>query len=68
MSLSKFESEVKYIAQPVEVVYERYADLRNLQGLKDMLSDPAMAERIAEKVPADKVEEARKQLENVAFD
>lgn len=68
MSLSKFESEVKYIAQPVEVIYERYADLRNLQGLKDMLSDPAIAERIAEKVPADKVEEARKQLENVEFE
>ena len=68
MSISKFESEVKYLAQPAEVVYARFSDLRNLQGLKDMLSDPAAAEKIAEKVPADKMEEARKQLENVSFE
>ncbi len=68
MSISKFESEVKYLAQPAEVVYARFSDLRNLQGLKDMLSDPAAAEKMAEKVPADKIEEARKQLENVCFE
>lgn len=68
MSISKFESEVKYLVQPAEVVYARFSDLRNLQGLKDMLSDPAAAEKMAEKVPADKIEEARKQLENVCFE
>lgn len=39
--MEKFESEVKYIAYPLEVVYGKMADLRNLSGLKDRFSDPA---------------------------
>lgn len=68
MSLCKFESEVKYMPQQVQMVYERFSDLRNLEALKERINDPAVAERIAAQVPADKIEEAKKQLENVTFD
>ena len=68
MSLSKFESEVKYIPQDVQTVYNRFADMRNLELLRERLQDPAVAAVMAEKVPADKLEEAKKQLESMVFD
>lgn len=68
MSLSKFESEVKHMYQNVQIVYERFSDLRNLEALKERINDPAVAAKIAEQVPADKLEEAKKQLEAVTFE
>ena len=59
MGLQKYESEVKFIPQDVNTVYERFADLRNLAALKEKLSDPAVREKMAE---------AEKQLENMQFD
>lgn len=67
MSLSKFESEVKYISRPVEEVYGRFADLRHLEGLKERLNDPEVAARMAGQVPADKVEELKKYAEGMVF-
>lgn len=68
MSLSKFESEVKYVAQDAVTAYARLEDLRNLQGLKERLNDPAVTAVMAEKLSADKIEQARKQLDSVEFD
>lgn len=68
MSLSKFESQVKHIPQDVQAVYGRFADLRNLQSLKGMFDDPAVAEKMAEQLSADKLAEVKKQMENVAFE
>ena len=68
MGLQKYESEVKFIPQDVNTVYERFADLRNLAALKEKLSDPAVREKMAEQVPADKMAEAEKQMENMQFD
>ncbi|MBQ5370245.1 MAG: hypothetical protein IIU50_01685, partial [Bacteroidaceae bacterium] len=68
MSLSKFESEVKYIAQDVDTVYSRFADLRNLSVLKERMSDPAVREKLQSQLPADKIEEAERQLQNVEFE
>lgn len=68
MSLSKFESEIKIIPQPTETVYQRFADLRNLQGLKERLNDPAVAEQMAANVPEEKMEEIRKYVEQMTFD
>lgn len=68
MSLSKFESEVKRLDLSPEAAYARLSDLRNLQALKERLDDPAVAAVMAEKLPADKIEQARKQLESVAFE
>ena len=68
MSLSKFESEIKYLSQPIETVYDRYADLRNLEGLKERLNDPEVISRLASQVPADKVEEMKKYAQSMTFD
>ena len=68
MSLSKFESDVRYIPQDVQTVYNRFSDMRNLELLRERLQDPAVAAVMAEKVPADKLEEAKKQLETMVFD
>lgn len=68
MSLSKYESAVKHIGRPVAEVYERFADLRHLAGLKERLADPALQEKMAGRLPADKMEEARRQLESMTFD
>ena len=56
MGLSKYESEVKNVAQPQQQLYERFSNLRNLEGIKERLSDPA-----------DKLEQARQQFQNVEF-
>ena len=55
MSLSKFESEVKALSVPQAQAYARFSDLRNLEQLKAALSDPAVQERLAQQVPADKL-------------
>lgn len=68
MSLTKFESEVKYMSQDIHTVYNRFSDLRNLAQLKEKLSDPVLMEKMAEKLPADKMEEAKQQLESMEFD
>ena len=68
MSLSKFESEVRYMSQDVQTVYNRFSDLRNLESLREKLADPAVQEKMAEQLPADKIEEAKKQLEGMVFD
>lgn len=68
MSVSKFESEVKYIPQDVMTVYNRFSDLRNLAALKEKLADPEVMAKMSEQVPADKMDEARQQLENMQFD
>lgn len=68
MSLSKFESDVKYMSQDVQTVYNRFADLRNLESLREKLSDPMVQQKMAEQLPADKIEEAKKQLEAMVFD
>ncbi|MGN0086014.1 MAG: hypothetical protein ACI353_00670 [Alloprevotella sp.] len=68
MSLSKFESDTKYIAKPVSEVYERFADLCNLRSLQEKLDDPTLAERLPEGVSADKIEEARRQLSQMTFE
>ena len=59
MSLSKYESEVKYMAIPVEQAYERFSDMRNLESLREKLNDPATLEAMGSQVPADKLEEAK---------
>ena len=62
MGLSKYESEVKHVAQPQQQLYERFSNLRNLEGIKERLSDPAVQERMAAELPADKLEQARQQF------
>lgn len=68
MSLSKFESEVKYIPQPQSVMYARFSDLSNLNQLKDRLTNPEVRAKIGEQVPADKMEELTKYAEGITAD
>lgn len=68
MGLSKYESEIKVVQQNINILYGRLSDLRNFESLKQMLSNPMVMEQIASKVPADKLEEAKKQLDNMKFD
>lgn len=65
--MTKKESEIKYISRPVDVVYERLADLRNLQILKDKIDDPQVQAMMASQVPADKIEQVRSMLEKMEF-
>lgn len=65
--MTKKESEIKYISRPVNVVYERLADLRNLQILKDKIDDPQVQAMMASQVPADKIEQVRGVLEKMEF-
>ena len=67
MSLTKFESEVKFIPQTQQVVYDRFADLNNLAFLKERLSDPAVQDELARQVPADKVADLRSYAEKMEF-
>ena len=53
MSLSKFESEVKYVSLSQEEAYARLSDLNNLAVLKENFSRPEVREQIAAQVPAD---------------
>ena len=68
MSVSKFESEVKFIPQVQQVVYDRFADLNNLASLKERLNDPEVQTKLAEEVPADKLGDLRSYTEGMTFD
>lgn len=68
MSLSKYESSVKHIAENVDVVYDRFSDMRNLQALRDRMSDPNTLSQISGQVDSEKLEEARKYLKEMTFD
>ena len=68
MSVSKFESEVKFIPQTQQAVYDRFADLNNLASLKERLNDPEVQAKLAEEVPADKLGDLRSYTEGMTFD
>ena len=68
MSLSKFESEVKLIPQAQQVIYSRFADLNNFAAIKDALNNPEVLQRISEQAPADKMEDLKKNAENLSFE
>lgn len=67
MSLAKYESEIKTVALPQEAIYARLADLNNLAVLKERLNDPFVQEKMAEQIPADKVDEFRGYAEKMRF-
>lgn len=68
MSLTKYESEIKLVPQPQQTVYGRLSDLNNLSSLREHLTDPAVQERLASQVPADKMADLSRYVENMQFD
>lgn len=65
--MTKKESEIKYIAAPVDAVYARLSDLRNLQALKDRIGDPQVQAAMASQVPADKIAQLQQVVEKLEF-
>lgn len=65
--MTKYESETQYVARPVEAVYARFSDLRNLENLRERLSDPAVQAQIAQQVGEDKLAQLSEQMQNVTF-
>lgn len=49
-------------------MYNRFADLSNLNTLKERLDDPEVQAKLAEQVPADKIGELRSYAESMTFD
>ncbi len=68
MSLSKYESEVKHLPMNIAYAYARFSDLRNFETLRERLNDPLVQQKLAEQVPADKLEKAREELQKLEFD
>lgn len=66
-TMTKKESEVKFIPRPIGLVYSKLSDLRNLQALKDRMDDPQVQTMMASQIPADKLETVRQQLEKLEF-
>ena len=67
MSLAKYESEVKYIALPQTEVYQRFSNLNNLSSIKERLGDPEVQTKLAEQVPADKLQQLTQYAEGMTF-
>jgi hypothetical protein len=55
--VTKFESNIKQIAASQTAVYNKLADLRNLEAVRQRLGDPAFIDalRASGQVPADKI-------------
>lgn len=66
--MTKFESDVRTVNKPAEEAYAKYADMSNLGALREKLSDSNFLEMIADRVPADKLEMVKAQLEKMSFD
>ncbi len=68
MSLCKFESDIKHMPQSAEAMYERFSDLRNLEVLKNKMKNADLSGKDIEGVPADKMEEVKKYIEDITFE
>ena len=68
MSLAKYESEVKIVPQNQTIMYGRFADLNSLSSIKDRLDDPQVQQKLAEQIPADKLDDVRKYAQGLSFE
>lgn len=70
--MEKFESEVKYISYPLEVVYAKMADLNNLSAIKDRFADPnfqsAALSAAQGKVSEEQLKSIAEKVQNMHFD
>ena len=62
----KKESEIVYIEAPVETVFAKLSDLRNVEALKERLNDPVASEMLPPDLDAEKLETVKRQLQNIA--
>lgn len=61
--MAKYESQIKQVPFSQSAVYAKLADLTNLAVIKERFDDPA----VQEKLPADKIEEVRKAVQQMEF-
>ncbi len=66
--MSKYESSVKHIGFAQSKVYAKLSDLNNLASLRDRINDPAAMKMLADKVPAEKMDSIKSQLDSMSFD
>lgn len=67
MSRQLYESNIKAVPFAQSCVYAKLADLNNLAAIKDRFNDPVLREKMAEQVPADKLERLRGSIEGMTF-
>lgn len=61
--MAKYESQIKQVPFSQSAVYAKLADLTNLAVIKERFDDPV----VQEKLPADKIEEVRKAVQQMEF-
>ena len=61
--MAKYESQIKQVPFSQSAVYAKLADLTNLAVIKERFDDPI----VQEKLPADKIEEVRKAVQQMEF-
>lgn len=61
--MAKYESQIKQVPFSQSAVYAKLADLTNLAVIKERFDAPA----VQEKLPADKIEEVRKAVQQMEF-
>lgn len=62
-----YVSQVKDIPYAQETVFNKMADLRNLEAVREKFSDPAFCQQLEEQVGKDKIDEVRTRLDSISF-
>jgi len=69
--MTKYESTVKKIYYPIETVYEKLADLTNLQSIKDRIDDPnfeqAVLAQAGDKIKPEQIEQIKERIRSLEF-
>lgn len=67
--MTKFESNVKQIPYPQASVFTKLSDLRNLEGMKERMNDPAFVDqlRASGQVPEDKLAQIQDLVQKLEF-
>lgn len=73
--MTKYESQIYPVNATQQHAYERMANLKNFEGIKQVVDNPDFVQRMLQNVPAEhadkvspeKLEQIRQQLENVVF-
>ena len=73
--MTKYESQIYTVNATQQHAYERMADRKNFEALRQIMEQPEFVERLMANVPAEhagkvtpeKIEEVRRQFENVVF-
>ena len=73
--MTKYESQIYTVNATQQHAYERMANLKNFEALRQIMEQPEFVERLMANLPAahagkvtpEKIEEVRRQFENVVF-